>query len=417
MFRVTLLGLSVAVLAACSNDQPAQPAAKPQAAATPPPAPAAPQPANAAIIPSVGAAAYDPAVNAPPSAKAGPSPVLIKAEVLLDRAHFSPGVIDGKFGENVHNAIAAFEAAHGMNPDGQLTPAVWQTLSADKRPVLQNYVIAPQDVQGPFIGSLPAKFPAQAKLPYMGFLSPTQAIAEKFHMGEALLKSLNPGVDFSKPGTTIVVAAPDTTDLPEPVARVEVDKAHAAVRAYDASGRLIADYPATVGSTDKPSPSGDLKVARIDWNPTYHYDPKQLHFAHVNHAFSIKPGPNNPVGVVWIALSKPTYGIHGAPAPQNIGKTASHGCVRLTNWDAVQLARAVTKGVEVVFLNQRPGTRSMARNDLSPRRKAAARPAHVYDRPASPDQDTPPDTGADDGPPNDAAPPPPAPPPPDEPHR
>ena len=371
LLRVTLLGLSVAALAACSNNAPSKPAANAKVAVAAPPgpvAPPAPLPANASVIQTANAAAYDPAVNAAPAAHASASPVLIKVEVLLDRAHFSPGVIDGRFGENVHNAIAAYEAAHDMTPDGRLTPAVWRTLAADARPVLGSYVIAAADVQGPFIGSLPAKFPDQAKLPTMGFTSATQGLAEKFHMSEDLLKSLNPGVDFTHAGTPIVVAAPQTTDLPAPVTRLEVDKAAAAVRAYDASGHLIADYPATVGSQEKPSPNGDLKVARVDWNPTYHYDPTQLHFAKVNYRFDIQPGPNNPVGVVWIALSKPTYGIHGAPSPEKIGKTASHGCVRLTNWDAVQLARAVSKGVEVVFLNQRSGTKTaLAKNDASAR--------------------------------------------------
>ncbi|HEY3815401.1 MAG TPA: L,D-transpeptidase family protein [Caulobacteraceae bacterium] len=375
LVRVTLLGLAVAALGACSNGSASK--APPKAKAPPPAAPVAPpapQAANATIIPSVNAAAYDPAVNNPPAAHAGPAPMLIKAEVLLDRAHFSPGAIDGRFGKNLHNAIAAYQAAHGMASDGELTPAVWQSLTVDARPVLQNYVIAQADVQGPFIGSLPAKFPAQAKLPAMGFLSPVQAIAEKFHMSQALLKALNPGVDFTKAGVPIVVAAPTSADLSEPVARIEVDKAADAVRAFDAAGRLIADYPATVGSQEKPSPSGDLKVAHVDWNPTYHYDPKQLHFAKVNYPFEIKPGPNNPVGVVWIALSKPTYGIHGAPSPENIGKTASHGCVRLTNWDAMELAHAVDKGVEVTFVNERQPSTTLAQSTLAQRGAPSTRP-------------------------------------------
>jgi lipoprotein-anchoring transpeptidase ErfK/SrfK len=343
------LALSVAV-AACSPSQ-STTAARPQAKATAPvSAPSAPQPANPTVA-AIDNARYDPSLNTADGTALTPG--LIKAEVLLDRAHFSPGVIDGRFGQNVHNAIAAFETAHGLPADGNLTPAVWNTLVADRRPVLQTYVITAQDVQGPFIGSVPAKFPTEAKLPYMGFTSVVQAIAEKFHMSEDLVTALNPNVDLSKAGASIVVAAPDQGQLPEPVARIEVDKAAAALRAYDAQGRLIADYPATVGSEEKPSPSGDLKVAHVDWNPTYHYDPKQLHFAKVNYRFDIQPGPNNPVGVVWIALSKPTYGIHGAPSPEKIGKTASHGCVRLTNWDAMELAGAVKPGVGVDFINKR----------------------------------------------------------------
>jgi lipoprotein-anchoring transpeptidase ErfK/SrfK len=348
LFRVTLVGLSLAALGACSNTAPSRPAAKAKVAAAAAPTPPSP---GAATIQAVGATAYDPAVNAPPVAHAPASSALIKAEVLLDRAHFSPGVIDGQFGQNVHNAITAYEAAHQMTPDGQLTPAVWQALTADRQAVLQSYAIAPQDVQGPFLTTVPASFQAQAKVSTMAFTGPVQLLAEKFHMSEDLMKSLNPGIDFTRAGTPIVVAAPSGAGLPERVARIEVDKAAEAVRAYDANGQLIADFPATVGSEERPSPSGDYKVRGVKWNPQYHYDPRRLTFGHIHHKLTIQPGPNNPVGVVWIALNKPTYGIHGAPDPQKIGKTASHGCVRLTNWDAAELAGAVKPGVAVAFVN------------------------------------------------------------------
>lgn len=345
---------AIALLAAACSGKPSHQQVPSQASAPPP----GPQPANAGAIAQVNGQPFAP----PPQDGSGPpSPVLIKAEVLLDRAHFSPGVIDGRFGQNVHNAISAFELAHGMPADGQLTPAVWNALVADGGPVLRGYVISADDVKGPFIKSLPADFEAQSKLPYLGFTSPRQAIAEKFHMGEDLLAALNPGVDFSKAGTPIVVAALGLSDLPTTVARVEVDKDREAVRAYDAQGRLIADYPSTVGSEERPSPSGTYKVARVDWNPTYRYDPSVLTYGHWNHAFSIKPGPNGPEGIVRMELSKPTFAVHGAPNPERIGKTASHGCVRLTNWDATQLARAVTPGSTVVtFVGSKQSTATPA---------------------------------------------------------
>jgi lipoprotein-anchoring transpeptidase ErfK/SrfK len=211
-------------------------------------------------------------------------------------------------------------------------------------------VISADDVKGPFVGPVPASMAAQATLPAMAFTSPAQKLAEMFHMDEALLRALNPGVDFSKVGTTIVVAQPAAEPLPV-VARVEVDKTHDQVRAFDAAGKLVAEFPATVGSTERPAPSGTWAVRSVTRNPTYTYDPKRLTFGpRSGGKFSIKPGPNNPVGTTWIDLTAATYGIHGAPDPAKVGKTASHGCVRLTNWDAAALGAAVTKGAPVDFV-------------------------------------------------------------------
>jgi lipoprotein-anchoring transpeptidase ErfK/SrfK len=286
------------------------------------------------------------------SRPSGSSRDLITAEVLLDRAHHSPGAIDGRMSRNLRNAIAGFEASEGMRVDGELTPEVWSALeSVGGGPVLRDYVITSSDVSGPFLRNAPRGFAAQSKLRSLGYRSPVQRIAARFHMSQQLLRALNPGADFSRPGERIVVAALGPSELPTSVAVIEVDKARKAVRAYDAQDRLIATYPATVGSTAFPSPHGTHRVVRVDWNPTYHYDPNVLHFAHVHHPFSIKPGPNNPVGVVRIALSKPGYEIHGSGAAENIGKTQSHGCVRLTNWDATQLARMVHPGTVVEFVS------------------------------------------------------------------
>ena len=175
-------------------------------------------------------------------------------------------------------------------------------------------------------------------------------------MDQKLLQALNPGADFSQAGATIVVAAPRTAPRAFQVARIEVDKSSEAVRAYDASGALVAYYPATVGSTERPAPSGMFKVIAVAPHPAYFYDPKRLTFTPqgAKGKLRIAPGPNNPVGETWIALNIPTYGIHGAPDPTLIGKVQSHGCVRLTNWDAVELGqavkKAVKKGVKVDFV-------------------------------------------------------------------
>jgi lipoprotein-anchoring transpeptidase ErfK/SrfK len=220
------------------------------------------------------------------------------------------------------------------------------------KPVLTDYVITPQDVAGPFI-TLPAKddYPAMAKLDRLGFTSPLELLAERFHMDPALLTALNPGVDFAAAGTKIVVAAVGPQTLPEKVAAIEVDKALKQVRAYDAAGLMLAAYPATVGSTDMPTPSGELAVRTVAPAPTWTYDPAKLHFGKpAAGKLTLKAGPNNPVGAVWIDLTRDTYGIHGSPDPKLVGKTASHGCVRLTNWDAIQLSKAVQKGTKVVFV-------------------------------------------------------------------
>jgi lipoprotein-anchoring transpeptidase ErfK/SrfK len=192
-----------------------------------------------------------------------------------------------------------------------------------------------------------------AKLARLGFSGPLEAIAERFHMDPALLQALNPGAEFSAAGAKIVVAYPAREALPAKVATIEVDKARKQVRAYDSAGKMLAAYPATVGSSDLPSPSGELAVRTIAPAPTWTYDPSRLNFGDRSAGkLTIKAGPNNPVGAVWIDLTRDTYGIHGAPEPRMVGKAVSHGCVRLTNWDAVQLSKAVEKGTKVVFQDE-----------------------------------------------------------------
>jgi len=360
------MAILAAGFAACSDPTP-RPTAQASAPTLPPPAAAAParvpaapdvHPAPLAIPPieastAPGADGIQQALwQTAPRSPEDRRNALIRAEVLLARAHFSPGVIDGVDGDNLKRAISAFEAAHGLPQDGQMSQAVWDALaSADPRPVLTDYVITPDDVKGPFVARLPTDWRELAKLPAVGFTSPLEALAEKFHMDEALLKRLNPGADFGAAGTRIVVAALGPDRLPAPVARIEVDKSLRQVRAYGADDTLLAVYPATVGSAERPAPDGTWPVKGVSRDPTYVFDPKRLTFGKPGYGkLTIKPGPNNPVGSTWIALTLPTYGIHGAPDPRLVGKTASHGCVRLTNWDARQLADAVKPGVPVEFV-------------------------------------------------------------------
>ena len=320
------------------------PAALPEAVAVAPPQPSASPAAQA-----VDRVSWSDQPMAPPQLR----DVMLKAQVLLDRAHFSPGVIDGQDGENVRNAVRAYEQANDLPADGKLDAQVWEKLAADSGPVLTDYVITAQDVAGPFAPEIPKDYAAMAKLERLAYTSPLEALAERFHMDPPLLQALNPGVDFSKPGTSILVAVVGRTPLPAKVATIEVDKALKQVRAYDSAGRMLAAYPATVGSSELPTPSGEYAVRTVAPAPTWTYDPSRLNFGDRKAGkLTIAAGPNNPVGSVWIDLTKDTYGIHGAPEPRLVGKTASHGCVRLTNWDAEQLSKAVQKGAKVVFVGE-----------------------------------------------------------------
>ena len=283
-----------------------------------------------------------------------PSPTLVRAEVLLDRAAFSPGVIDGRMGENVKHAIMAYDQARGLQPSGELDEATWKSLtSADAAPVLKTYTITQQDAAGPFSPAVGEDFVKMSKVQSLGYTSPLQMLSQRFHMDEQFLQALNPGADLSKAGTQIVVVDPGQAELPQ-VKTLDVNKKMAQVTAYDDNHKVVAVFPATVGSTTRPSPKGTWKVTGVSQNPDYMYDPSKLTWG-PKHAgkLHIPPGPNNPVGVVWIALSAPDYGIHGSPDPHVIGKTASHGCVRLTNWDAEELSKAVKPGVKVTFVSER----------------------------------------------------------------
>jgi lipoprotein-anchoring transpeptidase ErfK/SrfK len=277
--------------------------------------------------------------------------VLIKTEVLLDRAGFSPGVIDGRDGGNFRKAVAAFRGRNELDPSGVLDRVTFgKVAAASSEPVIAQYVISDKDVQGPFENPIPTDFAAMAKLPRLSYTGPRQALAERFHMDEKLLVELNPGADFGRSGTRINVANVGRRGPQAQAARIVVDKRKRSLSAFDGKGRLLAFYPASIGSKDKPAPSGVYKVRGVTKNPTYHYDPKfAFKGVKARQELTIMPGPNNPVGLVWIDLSAPSYGIHGTPSPENVGKTESHGCIRLTNWDALDLASMVSRGTIVEF--------------------------------------------------------------------
>jgi len=283
------------------------------------------------------------------------TPALSKAQVTalqvyLDRNGVSPGVIDGRMGSNVNKALDSWYEATGERIDPADTDLIVSRLAAAGGLAFATYTISAEDAAGPFIASIPSDYAEKARLDRLAYTSTVEMLAERFHMDETYLKALNPGVDFTLPGVQIKVVATGEKKSGT-VTRIIADKARKQVRAYDASGKLLAAYPATIGSSDTPSPSGDVTIERVARNPGYTYNPK-INFKQGDNdkILQVPPGPNGPVGTVWIALSKPTYGIHGTPEPSTIGKTQSHGCVRLTNWDAEELAGMVTPGVSVSFV-------------------------------------------------------------------
>ena len=304
-----------------------------------------------------------PATAAPQAAAAARSELVLQAEVLLDREGFSPGVIDGTDGDNFGHALHAFQQANGL-PVGPLDQATLNALG-QKSPgeILASYTIQPADTAGPFVTHIPHDFAQMARLPNLGYRSPRQLLAERFHMSEGLLAALNPGLRFDRPGTVISVAnvvppSPDAavsqgsgSSTAPAAALVVVDKEAHAVSVYSSDKRLLAFYPASIGSAEKPAPSGTFRIRGVAYNPTYTYNPAYaFRGQHAQRRITVRPGPNNPVGLVWIGLSLKGYGIHGSPDPDLVGKTQSHGCIRLTNWDALGLARLVKPGTPVVFV-------------------------------------------------------------------
>lgn len=288
--------------------------------------------------------------KAPEIGQSGASEDVAKIQVLLDRVGASPGVIDGRMGDNVNKAISAYRELTGETLRTYDKDAVEKALQDTGGDAFTSYEITAVDVAGPFVASVPADYGEKAQLDRLSFTSVAEMLAERFHMDEKYLRAINPGTSFDRPGSIIKVVNPGKPKSGK-VARIVADKGRKQVRAYGEDGALIAIYPSTIGSSATPSPTGTHTVQRIAVDPEYTYNPN-INFKQGNNdkVLRIPPGPNGPVGTIWIALSKPTYGIHGTPDPSKIGKTESNGCVRLTNWDAHELAKMVSPGVSVEFV-------------------------------------------------------------------
>jgi lipoprotein-anchoring transpeptidase ErfK/SrfK len=278
----------------------------------------------------------------------------VALQVSLDRVGFSPGEIDGKPGANLTRAIAAFQSAEGLESSGELDAATSQRLAerSGGKPPLASYTVTDADLAGPFTPKIPADLEAQSTLDTLGYQTPLEALGERFHASPVLLTALNPGVSLSAPGDTLLVpnvstSAPDGT--PGAVI-VIVTKGTSALTLEDEAHHVIFHAPVTSGSQHDPLPIGTWKVNGVQQNPVFSYNPALFWDANPAHSKAkLPPGPNNPVGTVWIDLSKEHYGIHGTPEPSKIGHVESHGCVRLTNWDAQRVAALVKPGTRVIF--------------------------------------------------------------------
>lgn len=298
---------------------------------------------------------------------------ILHVQVILDHLGFSPGILDGRPGKSLTAALKGFQESRGLKITGEIDSATLQALHPYRawRPT-HTLLLTPDMLAGPYTNPFPKDPQEQAKLPALGYRSPMEKLAEMFHTTPQVLLALNsprtrlePGSKVSFPNALPVSRAYDaklpadwrktlndlnvSADQPQG-AKVVVDKSDEVLRVLDRQGRLVAQFQATMGSRHDPLPIGTWKIQGASYNPPFHYNPDLFWDAKANaKAATLPPGPNGPVGVIWLDLSKPHYGIHGTPEPSTIGRAESHGCIRLSNWDAARLSLMVKPGTPAVF--------------------------------------------------------------------
>jgi lipoprotein-anchoring transpeptidase ErfK/SrfK len=284
---------------------------------------------------------------------------VLTAQIMLDRVGFSPGEIDGLPGKNLRRAVEAFQRSRDLPVTGRMDDATARrvTQEAGEQPAVMTYIVTDADVAGPFQPDIPEDLVEQSKLPSLDYRNALEALAERFHASPALLKSLNPNQTFDRAGEQIVVpnvASPDLATAPTETspARVQivVSKRTSALTVQDEKGRVLFFAPVTTGSNHDPLPIGKWKVNGVQRSPVFQYNPDLFWDADPTHSKArIPAGPNNPVGVAWIDISKDRYGIHGTPEPSTVGHMQSHGCVRMTNWDVQRVLQWAKPGTLVIF--------------------------------------------------------------------
>jgi lipoprotein-anchoring transpeptidase ErfK/SrfK len=304
--------------------------------------------AGAPVVRSLAATAIEDSTKTGAVGPGAAGPRVVRAQILLDRARFSPGEIDGVYGGDFGIAVKGYQEKHALKPTGTIDAGMWLLLDSDAGPLLLTYTITQADEKGPFL-PLPADVQDKAKLKWLGFETPEEELGERFHISPKLLAELNPGKKLDTVGERITV--PNVRRAAVALAlRLVVSKSKHTVIAYGAGDKQLAQYPSTIGDSHNPLPIGHWTIVGIVHYPWFDWDPTMLWGVDKTLAKAeLAPGPNNPVGVAWIGLSKPDYGIHGTPEPGNIGHGVSDGCVRMTNWDVDELSHMVRRGTPVVL--------------------------------------------------------------------